>query len=331
MSDNTDDVVANEVVDADEAEAIAAAMAGYTARAQAPALAAPAAATEVTADAPPAPAADHGDAGGDEAPQPPEVPNLLDEPTDAPAPEPTLTQALAELRELKEAVKAAGGDADAIRKLHGEIGSINRMLQQMGKTQAAPTPAPAAAPAPVDDELTAALRHADEAVDAFPEVGGPLVAAIRAVATRPTAAPSMSAEEISALVQQQAQQAAAEATAAARVKLAQDALQEEHPDWHTVRDTPAFQKWFSAQPEEYRTRLNGTWNPAVVAKGLTEFKTELQRQQEQRAKKQSRLEAAVTPPRGNAANPRQSTIPDEDAAMIGYASVRRLNSPTLKR
>jgi hypothetical protein len=141
----------------------------------------------------------------------------------------------------------------------------------------------------------------------------------------------VSAEEISALVTQQTQQAAAAAAEQARVQLAQQSLQEEHPDWHVVRETAAFKKWFEAQPEEYRTRVENTWNPAVVAKSLTEFKTELQRQKDQRNQKQNRLAAAVTPPRGDSQQAKPSTIPDERGAEIGYASVKRLNSSTFAK
>lgn len=323
MSDNTeDDVVVDSGEAAAEAEALAAAMAGYKARAQAPADEQPA--------APPAPVEQPGDEGDantsadtapTDPPQQPEVPNLLDdEPDSATAPEPTLAQALADLRELKAAVKSSSGDSDAIRKLHGEIGAITRMLHQLGNSQ--PPQAPNANTAPVDDEVTAAIGKAKKVAEDFPEIGGPLVEALEATAKR--AGQPMSAEEISALVNTEAQRAAEQT----RITLAQEALAEEHPDWDAVPKTPAFQKWLAAQPEDYREKLKTTWNPAVVSKGLTEFKAELVRQQKAREQKQQRLAGAVVPPRGDTSKSNPSTIPDEDGFAIGYNSVRRLGSAT---
>lgn len=320
MSDNTEH---EEVLDpaeaAAEAEAAAAALAGYQARAKAPAFQ-PAAAVVAEESKP----AQSGSDGADHAPapaaaaQPPEVPNLLDDEPDDEADAPqTLEAANQRIKELKATVKSAekagSVEPDVIRKLYGEIGNMNRTIQQLAKAQPAPAAKPATAP--VDDELTAAMKKAEEAAEAFPEVGGPLAEALKTVAARAAGQQALTAEQVSAIVKQETQAAATQA------------LLEQHPDAGQIQETPAFQKWFSAQPAEYQQRLNDTWNPAVVAEGLTKFKNELKRQQEQRQKKQDRLAGAVTPPRGGAAKGGPSTLPDEEGFNVGYNKIRRLNSP----
>lgn len=319
MSDNTEH---EEVLDpaeaAAEAEAAAAALAGYQARAKAPALSSPAA---VVTDAPATAAsgndgADHATAAPAAAAQPAAVPDLLDdEPDEPPA---SLESALAQLKELRESLKSVKGSEDTIRRLNGEIGSIKRNMLQMAKAPASPAN-PATAPA--DDELAAALKAAEGAADAFPEVGGPLATALKAVAARTTAQqPGMTPEQIAEIVQQQ--------VAVAAQQSAIQSLAKVHPDYETVRSTPAFEKWIAAQPAEYAAELNNTWDAAVVSDGLTKFKAELQRQQKARESKQNRLAAAVTPPRSGAAKGGPSTIPDEEGFNAGYNKVRRLNSAT---
>lgn len=324
MSDNTEH---EEVLDpaeaAAEAEAAAAALAGYQARAKAPALPAPAA---VVAEAPEPSVsgndgADHATATPAAAAQPAAVPDLLDEDDaddDADAPT-SLESALAQLKELRASVKAANGSAEAIRRLNGEIGSINRTIKELAK--AAPAAPAKPAPAPADDELAAAMKEVDGAVHAFPEVGGPLAAALKAVAARTAAAqPGLTPEQVTEIVQQQVE--------AAKQQEAVNSLAKVHPDFKTVQQTPAFQKWLAAQPAAYATELVDTWDAAFVSDGLSKFKAELQRQQKERDTKKNRLAAAVTPPRSGTTKGQPSTIPDEEGLNVGYNKHRRLGSST---
>ncbi len=138
--------------------------------------------------------------------------------------------------------------------------------------------------------MSAALREAEAAAENFPEVAGPLVNALKLAAMRQAAAPKVvgpSAEEISALTTERARQAAAEAVQRSAI----DALAEEHPDYETVRETAAFKAWIESKPADFRTRLENTWNPAIVSKGLTEFKES----QRTKQRKQDRLSNAVVP------------------------------------
>lgn len=293
MSDNQDVAVIEQTED----EALAEMLAGYNARAtSAPAEAAPAADSAAVEETQPQPAED--------APQEAE-----------PAPEPEDLQDV--VTNLKAEVKAIAKDSDpeTVRKIYGEIGNINRQLQQLQKKPE--SAAPVAAPAPVVDETAAALKAAEDVAAEFPELAGPLVAAMKAMSNRPNAAPSMSAEEISALTQQAVQ--------TATQKAAIEALAEEHPDYETVRDTPAFQAWIATKPADYQTRLTNTWNPATVASGLREFKetqkaqaqVQEQSHQQDRQKKQDRLRSAVVP-RGTPAPATPSTPTAEELILAGY-------------
>src|SRR3990167_4610327 len=103
--------------------------------------------------------AGYNQARGDEPPAVVEQPSTVQ---DAPAIEPqetpekvepaaelpTVTTLADELKALKAKVAASANDPDTVRKMHGEIGNINRTLQQL---QAKPA-------APVEDDLTAAIK-----------------------------------------------------------------------------------------------------------------------------------------------------------------------------
>ena len=217
-------------------------------------------------------------------------------------PEPTVSNLAQELKDLRERVKSTAGDADSVRKLHGEIGNINRTLKQLQG------PAPAEV-APADDELAAALKDAEASAEEFPEVVGPLVKALKASLARQApaqAAPEDISERVTTAVQKQREQDAREA------------LADEHPDYETVRDTPDYQAWLASKTPEFQERFTTTWNPAVVAKGLTEFKDSLKA----RERKQNRLAAAVTP-QGVPQQGKSSTLPDDAGFSVGYNKGRK--------
>lgn len=220
-----------------------------------------------------------------------------DEPVTA-DPEPTVTTLADELKALKAKVAATTSDPDAVRKLHGEIGNINRTLKALQSP-------PKGEEAPADDELAAALKSAEAAAEEFPEVVGPLVKALKAsIARQPAASkPEDIDERVTAAVSK------------ARESDAIEALKEEHPDFETVRDTPEYKTWLASKPPEFQERFLNTWNPAVVARGLTEFKDSLKKQ----VSKQTRLESAITP-QGVPKQGKSSTLSDEEALMIGYQS-----------
>ena len=251
-----------------DAEALASMMAGYNAR-----------------GADPTPPAEEPETSAPEEIAPAE---------DAVQAEPSVADKLEALKAEVKAMKTSG-DPDAVRKLHGEIGNINRTIQQMQ--------APAPAEAPATDDLAEALAAADQMAADFPELGAPMARMLKSIAAKQ---PQQSAApDIDSVVSSKVQEL--------RMKDAIEALTEEHPDFDTVRETPEFKSWFSSRTPEYQTRLSTTWNPAVVAKGLTEFKESLALKQ----KKQARLAAAVTP-QGVPQSPSPSTIPDDQGFANGY-------------
>lgn len=226
------------------------------------------------------------------------------EPEDIPdieevAPEPEAQPSVAdELAALKAKVKAMTGDTDAVRKLHGEIGDINRTLKQMQ------TPV-----APVEDDLTAALKEAEAAAEDFPEVVGPLVKALKmSMARQPTT--QNAPEDITGRISSE--------VARIRQQDAMETLSEVHPDYETVRETSEYKSWLAGKTPEFQERFTTTWNPAVVAKGLTEFKDSLKTKQ----RKQDRLAAAVTP-QGVPQKAAPSKLPDEAGFSVGYNKGRK--------
>lgn len=208
-------------------------------------------------------------------------------------PEITVSDLSEELKALKAKVASSHGDADTVRKLHGEIGNINRTLLQM---QTPP-------PAPVEDTDAAEL---DALIEEYPDIVGPLVKTLRATQAqlanlqRPT-------DDID--------QKVSEKIAVIRQNEAAETLALEHPDYKTLPGTPEYESWLSSKPPEFQERFRTTWNPAVVAKGLTEFKESLK----QRELKQERLASAITP-KGVSRKAGASTLSDEEALWAGYNS-----------
>lgn len=237
-----------------------------------------------------------GKARVDETPAEVEIPEIIPE-TPVPT-EPTQVEKLAsELENLKAQVRATAADPDTVRRMHGEIGDINRTLKNLQKA------------APVDDELTAAMTDAQKVADEFPELAGPLVKVIKALgAARPAPAEQV---DISGRVSEEVE--------TRLQKNAIEALQEDHPDYETVRTTPEFLAWEKTKTPEYQQKLRSTWNPAVVSRGLTEFKDSLKALQAVKQKKQDRLASAVVAPSASQQS-KPSTLPDEEGLWVGYNS-----------
>ena len=200
-----------------------------------------------------------------------------------------------ELATLKARVASMHGDPDEVRKLHGEIGNINRTLKTLQKPEA-----------PVDDELTAALKAAEEAAEEFPEVAGPMLRAIRALSAAKSNANSEPVDIKSSVATE---------VAALRAKEVEDAVHEAHPDFKEVITSNGFHSWVKGKTPELQEKILGTNNPAVAANYLSEYKTSLQVKQ----KKQDRLAAAVVTPSGSQRT-KPSTLNDDEGLLAGYNS-----------
>lgn len=289
-----------------EAEALASAMAGYekkAARLEPPAEpATPEPSTEQeSTPATETPEANTSPASTEPEPQPeaPQAPNVSD--------------LKAELDALKAKVSSTAADTDTVRRLHGEIGNINRTLKQMQERSTTED-------APAIDDLAAALAEAEVAAGEFPEYAGPIVKSLKVIADRlhkqQTAEKPVTTES-----------APSQDTDDDFVR-AKKALAEVHPDYTTYRTTPAYQSWLASKTPEYQEMFNNTWNPAVVAAGLTEAKererannAQAEHQAREAAaanrRKKERLEGAVTP-QGVAVKPQPSTLPDDEGFNVGY-------------
>lgn len=201
-----------------------------------------------------------------------------------------------ELEALKAEVKAIKSTEhpDVVRKLYGEIGNLNRKILEL-------TPKPA----PVVDETAAAIEEFENTANHnYPDLVPMAKVMKQLAANKPAPMP-----DVDAIVTQRVNET--------RQRDAIEALAEEHPDYETVRDTSEFKQWLGSKPAEYQSKLQTTWNPAVVSKGLSEFKSAMA----EKHKKQARLETAVTlqgvPKQGGA-----STLPDDEGFNVGYYGAR---------
>lgn len=286
-----------------EAQALQEAIAGYEgkARAQAPAEPEKKEEAELLSEATPSTSTSTSDVEPEPDDEPP--------PPAEPAPPTEAEQLKAQMDDLKAHVRrleANGADKETVRKMHGEIGEINRYVKQLATAKTEDAPA-------AEDRLAAALKKAEATATEFPEIGGPFFEAIKELQARlpsqpepqetppePTAPP---------VDPQQAEELAAR-------KAAIKALDEAHPDRHEIRESAEFKAWFKTKPAEYQKKVTSSWNPVVVAEPFTDFKAYLAA----RKRKQERLEAAETPQGLPRATP--TTISDEEAARIGYERAR---------
>lgn len=301
-----------------EAQALAEAQAGYASKARAAAeLTAPAPATAAVQPAAGAPLADSVPLSAS-APDPEPAPDLQAEPAKPTAAEAALTQQLEDLKAQVRELKSSGADAATVRKMHGEIGDINRTLKQFAAVKAAEAPA--------GDELAAALKAAEGVAEEYPDIAGPIVKAIQAMQTRSPAS-AAAPEPETPEPQQQGTTPAPTADAEERdehgytkvQRAAIDAIDEVVPDRFEIKASPEYQTWFAAwKTPEYRKKVLSSWNPAVVAEPFAAFKA----WQAQRKQKQNVIDAAVQP-QGSAQAPAATTIPDEAGFQRGYARAKR--------
>jgi hypothetical protein len=240
------------------------------------------------------------------------------EETPAPAPEanlsaaPDLTAAMTQLTDLKSVVNElaqhvkGSSAASEIRKLQGEIGSINRTLKQLSKSDDAPA------------DLAAAIADVEKLSGEYPEVGGAMLKLAKAMQQAAANAPKP--EEPATEVESDSTRTTATqvpAVAKTAEQFEQEAavkyLNELHPDRKQIHAMPEFDQWLSKKPPEYQTRVKTSWNPAVLSGMYDEFKAF----RSKKVEKQARLEATVTP-KGTVVNPTPTSPTPEEAAMRGY-------------
>lgn len=216
-------------------------------------------------------------------------------PEGEPAQPMSVADELAALRARVNEMASTSADPGEIRRLNGEIGNINRTLQQLQKGKEE-------GEQPAASELDAVLKDAEAVAEEYPELAGPLVKAIKALQSIAPKAPEVDIDaRVSAAVAKQREQDAIAA------------LKEEHPDFTEFRQTADFKDWLASKPAAFRKTFTETWNPATVAKGLTEAK---EWAKARRQNKDRRLSAVL--PQG-AGGPQVKQPPsDEQAVLAGY-------------
>lgn len=206
--------------------------------------------------------------------------------------QPSITSLAEELKTLKAKVASSASDPEVVRRMYGEIGNINRTLKQL---QTSETP---------DSDLSAALKEAEKVAEDYPEMAGPLVAALKASLKNQTKAEPVDIDaRVDHIVEQRL-----------RAKDIQT-LEEAHPDRLEVYKSEEFRTWLAAKPVAFQEKVNTTWSPIVASKALDEYKASLKAQE----KKQERLAAAVAP-QGTSQRAKPSVLPDDEGLFIGYKS-----------
>lgn len=243
-----------------------------------------------------------------ETPAPEPVAEVPPEP-----PQPTVEE---KLSALQQTIAELNGTPASVRKIYGELGSIKQTLKELREAKPAAASEPAAAVTPSPD-LAAVLAEVDRVAEEFPDLAGPLANAIKALGAQRQ--PVAQAEPV-----QLSDEEFDRRYEARRQAEAQAALAEEHGDWETIHTTPEYKDWLKTLDDNYRNRFTTTWNPAVVSKGLTEFKTWRATAQAAKTEKEDRLKAAITPAGEGVPNPSQ--LPDAAGIGVGYNKVRRLRT-----
>jgi hypothetical protein len=241
----------------------------------------------------------------------PETTPVAEVPVVEEPPQPTVDEKLAS---LQQTLAGLDGTPASVRKIYGELGSIKQALKEL--REAKPVSSAAVPDAP-SVELAAILAEVDRVAEEFPDLAGPLANAIKALGAQrsaPVAAAAvpLSDEDFNTRYE------------ARRQDDAKQALAEDHPDWATLADTPEYKGWLKTLEEGYRNRFVNTWNPSVVSKGLTEFKTWRAAAQAATTEKTNRLMAAITP--AGEGTPTPSQLPDSAGISVGYNKVRRLRT-----
>jgi hypothetical protein len=228
----------------------------------------------------------------------------------APSPAPAEPDLKTELATLKARVQEMAGavDPQELRRLHGQVGDLNRTIKSL---EAAKT-------ASADDEFAAALKRAEAVATEYPELGQPMVDAIRLLGNRQPQAATPPAPA--------AQPANPEHED--RIK-AIKAIDEAHPDRLEINATAEFQTWIRGKTPEYQSRYDTSWNPAVVSPIYAEYKLHRDAEKARAAaraasaeEKRTRLAAGVTP-QGVPVKAQPTTLPDEEGFSRGYARRKR--------
>lgn len=218
------------------------------------------------------------------------------------------------IKALKSQVSELNATPGAVRKIYGELGNIQRTLKQLQEQPKTTAGTPSA-------EVKEAIASAEKVAKEFPELAGPLVAALKLLSTPQQVTASSPPIDVDLAVQ--------EGISRVRKTDAIEALRFDHPDYVTVRSTPEYKAWLESKDAAFRETFTKTWNANIVSKGLTEFKAWRTAQaQAAKAVKTKRLEDAITP-KGEGAPTVTSKLPDSAGLMNGYNRVKKSRTASL--
>ncbi len=181
---------------------------------------------------------------------------------------------------VAEELKAS--QAQALDKVFGKIGGLERVLQQYQSETAS------GKPVEITEEDVAEISQE------FPELGASTLKVLQKVAgklkgTGGIQQPAFDPKQFDDEVGKRVAVARQEIEHAMEIKL----LTSRHDDWEKVAHSPEFNDWLKGQPNNVQDRVNHTWDSLYVAKVMDEFKD--YRKKAESNKRQSRIDAAVTP------------------------------------
>lgn len=193
----------------------------------------------------------------------------------------------AEIAELRATASKVHEFEDALRKTQGRMGALNDQLKQTMKAKEAD-----------GKPATLTAMELKKTREEFPELAESIRADLQEYfANQQGGNPEDTEARIEARLAKQREELAKEAIAER-----QEILMEDHPDAKEIINSQVFLSWVNELPAREREVLQNTNSPYILSKKLTAFKSwhdaesaKANQEAQAKAKKQERLDAAITP------------------------------------
>lgn len=208
---------------------------------------------------------------------------------------------------VRELIAEFGTVKHELKTVAGRNAALQRELDKLRNTAAAPVAAPApAVPRAKRDQVAQELPEVAEALDEVREYVDQMVKA-KTTEQQPPAAPQGEADDPEIAV-----------------------LNEERSTWAQDIQSTEFQLWLGRQPADYQNRVRTTTRAAVLVGALSKFDqfrsvvdTRMQAAAEAARKRQDRAAAAVTPQGSGARGAPNTAMTEDEAFAAAFNSVRR--------
>lgn len=190
----------------------------------------------------------------------------------------------------------------------GKIGGLERVLKQYQEQT------PSGAAVEITEEDLAEIR------DEFPELVGPQLKALQRVASKMRGTGGFDESRVQPMLDQ----AGISLVVKAKAEIAEETLDETHPDWKQIVGIPEapgqqpsteYRKWLATQPKEYQERVNNSYSPVVLGRSLDKFNEHLV-SLKKNSDRRDRFDQAVTP-RGEGGH--EPPADDNDAFISGFS------------